>query len=101
MSQKIDNKTRLQEQLYKEGFDEIVVFEDGSWKKDAMANGKFSIERRYFHDLSKEDTKYITKLAELVLNDHVAPHNMGKFKYSTEKGFDTREDIQNLWEKTH
>lgn len=99
MSQRLNNKDSFREQLYKENFDKIVIFEDGDWTKDEMANGKFGIERRHFYDLSKEDTKYISKLVELVLNDVMKPFEMQTFNYSSSRGVDSREDIQSLWEK--
>lgn len=99
MVTKINNKNKFEEVLYKQGFDDLTIYSDGSWDKYGSGNGEITIERRHFNNLSKEDTKYIAKLVEIVLNTNLNSRDMTKFNYSSEKGLDSREDIQNIWEK--
>lgn len=97
MVTKIQNKSDFKSVLYSEGFDDLVVYDDGSWDNYGD-KGKVVIERKHFHDLSQEDVKYLTKLVELVLNDHLDRMSMLDYDYTSSAGRKSREDIQSMWE---
>lgn len=99
MTVRIDNKQKLKEVLYKQGFDKIVIQEDGSWKNysnTTQVSGDVVLPRRKHYDLSKNDTKYLVKLAEVALNSERPHLILSRFSYST--GYQ-RDEVQEAWEK--
>lgn len=104
MGLKINDKTRLKDVLYKEGFDTVYVNGDGTWStasSDSDLDTPVTLHRKYHHDLSKNDVNYLVKAMELKLNNehfkgtHASvSHRITGYDYS-----DGREEIQEKWQK--